>query len=1573
MKEVRFLLVCMLALLLGAAPVALGHWDESMPYKWLQYPDLSDLGMDVDATAEGYWPPQVLADDFLCTTTGWITGIHIWGSWWHDAGDPMGVVFTLSIHRDIPAHQSPTGYSMPGEVVWWREFYAGEFEAELYYQAPEGYYVPCVFPPYFEFPGDTMCWLYNFWLPEGELWQEGTADEPVIYWLDVQAQPVSADPMIRFGWKTSLDRWNDAAVWVEGSEPVPPEFWWNMLIYPEEHPYAWQPIDLAFVITGEAQVDWGDAPDYWPMGAGYPTLAGNNGASHVIGGPWLGDPTDAPDPEPDGQPDPVALGDDQDLLYPPPNDDEDGVSIPILVVGRTDTISFEVNGAAGGGVVQIWIDWNANMSWLDAGEMVYNMWQPNGVQSFSVTPPAGSSIGQTFLRARISTNGGLPPDGPASDGEVEDHEVWIEQGPEELDFGDAPDPTYPTWLVSNGARHFIGGPHFCDAAGGDAPDPEPDGQPDPMATGDDLDGNDDEDGVSIPVLVQGQMGNISLYVCGAGANGAWVQIWIDWDGSGSWEAAEQVFNGNLPNGPHIVPVTPPGTSVVGMTFARCRISTGGGLRVEGLASDGEVEDHEVWIEQVPEELDFGDAPDPTYQTLVANDGARHVISSLIFLGNGVDAEPDGQPEPAAMGDDMNIFYPGIPWPPGDEDGVFFTSPLMPGSWATVDVWVSAAGYLNAWLDFNGNGSWMEGIDQIFTDVWLDPTINPNPQTLWFWVPFGAQPGPTFARFRFSTQRQLSYVGQAQDGEVEDYEVFIEENPAIKWIQLPDTSPNGVDIKVNSPDLLADDFECKSYGPITDVHLWGSWKYDEAGQISRLHLSFHTDDPVGTGGSDPCNTYSKPDELRWERDFWPGEFDMVAVAYVPDGEFWWDPLQGTLIPSGDWTIWRIDVYIDPCDAFVQDGDPCHPVTYWLDVQVDTDTGEFGWKTRRFPEHYMDDAVIMSGVPIFWEELRYPERHPYEGKSIDMAFVLTGEEWPRPKPPTPHLKWSQPPIEWDPTQVLPVYCGWDEKSYNREPSGTEPCDVWKIVADDFRCLGSMPIDSIHWWGSYYDFEWSWGSGQLPPELPIGYKIGFWSNVPAGAVTDYSYPELLLWQVDVDASRVKMEEVGMDDYMGYPSDVCFQFYVDLEPYEVFWQKRYLQMTRDDTFWLSIVAVYPGAPADPPYYPFGMKTRPWPWMDDAVTFRLPDKPEPGMVLDPLAVQPLIDPVFQQSVDVSFELDTDPNYIKFEQPFTGIRHWAHYEDIESMAYEDASGALNIVRMAADDWPCEQKTPVTAIVWWGSYLGYYYKPCEPMTIPPPVKPDYFLLRIWDDVPAGADTTYSHPGKTIWEYRTSDYDEVLVGYDKDPRLVIGPPREPVFRYSVRLPRTAWFRQKDVNDIYWLSVTAVYKAGHDPMYNWGWTNHEYKTKDAAVIGYLDVGGPVPVWRWDPIWSDQARDYVDLSFVLFTEPGCFPCAHPDYFQWLDVGKPDCWCYPRQCHGDADGLPYGKNNYWVAIPDLTILKNAWNKPLGLLVGNEICADFDHLPYGKNNYRVAIPDLTILKANWNIPNGPDPNCFAGY
>ena len=133
------------------------------------------------------------------------------------------------------------------------------------------------------------------------------------------------------------------------------------------------------------------------------------------------------------------------------------------------------------------------------------------------------------------------------------------------------------------------------------------------------------------------------------------------------------------------------------------------------------------------------------------------------------------------------------------------------------------------------------------------------------------------------------------------------------------------------------------------------------------------------------------------------------------------------------------------------------------------------------------------------------------------------------------------------------------------------------------------------------------------------------------------------------------------------------------------------------------------------------------------------------------------------------------------------------MALEDpATGDLTFRRLVADDWRCTRNTPITAMVWWGSYIGYRYEACQCHThpVPTPQQPDYFYLSFWSDVRPTADVPYSHPGEIVWEYRAYDYDEVLVGYDKHPEDVPGQPygREPVFRYSVRLPNENWFGQE-----------------------------------------------------------------------------------------------------------------------------------------------------------------------------------------
>jgi parallel beta-helix repeat protein len=111
------------------------------------------------------------------------------------------------------------------------------------------------------------------------------------------------------------------------------------------------------------------------------------------------------------------------------------------------------------------------------------------------------------------------------------------------------------------------------------------------------------------------------------------------------------------------------------------------------------------------------------------------------------------------------------------------------------------------------------------------------------------------------------------------------------------------------------------------------------------------------------------------------------------------------------------------------------------------------------------------------------------------------------------------------------------------------------------------------------------------------------------------------------------------------------------------------------------------------------------------------------------------------------------------------------------------------------------------------------------------------------------------------------------------------------------------------------------------------------------------------------------------CISTDHQDYYEWVEVGAPACWCHLRQCHGDTDCKPQGRRKYWVSTNDLDVLIAAWNTPFAEIEGQTlygldlVCADFDHKAQGKQKYRVSTDDLDILVTNWQIADGPDPDC----
>jgi len=149
------------------------------------------------------------------------------------------------------------------------------------------------------------------------------------------------------------------------------------------------------------------------------------------------------------------------------------------------------------------------------------------------------------------------------------------------------------------------------------------------------------------------------------------------------------------------------------------------------------------------------------------------------------------------------------------------------------------------------------------------------------------------------------------------------------------------------------------------------------------------------------------------------------------------------------------------------------------------------------------------------------------------------------------------------------------------------------------------------------------------------------------------------------------------------------------------------------------------------------------------------------------------------------------------------------------------------------------------------------------------------------------------------------------------------------------------------------------------------DSGTLCRLDVNGQGAADYNLGLATEDVRGGVVMEdgstvtpiFIIRPEE-CFPSGHPDYSEWVAVGKPDCWCYPRQCHGDADGQKEGiLITRWVSFNDLNIFIIEWQT-------DDLCSDFDHREEGAIiKRRVSFNDLAILVANWQT-DPIDPNCL---
>jgi hypothetical protein len=181
-------------------------------------------------------------------------------------------------------------------------------------------------------------------------------------------------------------------------------------------------------------LDFGDAPDAVSTTAGrYPTLKGNDGARHVVSNSSLRlGPTVTSETE--GKPQPLADGDagDDGVTFRFQRNDYGSTGIPIFNKNVDTSVTVQMSVP---GVLNAWIDFNANGDWTDPGEHVLQdvPFDPLELtKTFTIrvpsTAPDFASATTAFARFRASSAGSLSPTGLALDGEVEDYAVTLVPG-----------------------------------------------------------------------------------------------------------------------------------------------------------------------------------------------------------------------------------------------------------------------------------------------------------------------------------------------------------------------------------------------------------------------------------------------------------------------------------------------------------------------------------------------------------------------------------------------------------------------------------------------------------------------------------------------------------------------------------------------------------------------------------------------------------------------------------------------------------------------------------------------------------------------------------------------------------------------------------------------------------------------------------------------------------------------------------------------------------------------------------------------------------------------------------------
>jgi hypothetical protein len=672
---------------------------------------------------------------------------------------------------------------------------------------------------------------------------------------------------------------------------------------------------------------------------------------------------------------------------------------------------------------------------------------------------------------------------------------------------------------------------------------------------------------------------------------------------------------------------------------------------------------------------------------------------------------------------------------------------------------------------------------------------------------------------------------------------------IKFVLLPQLD-GGLDVRDTGADniVLADDFFCNTPGPITDIHLWGSWLSDVHGTITNFWLGIYSDVPAVTNFSTGIVTPSHPGtNLLWQQSFGIGQFS--ENTYSNGSEQFFDPPSASNV-GFDGTAWYYCFY--PTTPFMQQGTAQNPTNYWLAVYALEGSaggaqGTYGWKTSQ--SNYNDAAVwghfvATSGNPIGdWKSMTNTQNQP-----INLSFKLNTTN-------------TQPPVCNERNGVKYI-----------QPPNFQGLDVWNsgpwVLADDFVCTNTGPVSDIHLWGS-------WAKDQQP-DPNISFWLAVYDDVPVSPTNNFSHPGNLLWNQQFPPGQYVQSfwgtgseaflDPGPPNIIGPESNIWYYCFTPTN------LTQYGSLANPSNYWLMVYATLPSGSTNM----YGWKTTTAISNDISVHVPWPGSPpigNPGWMR-----------TFQAStggpLDLAFKLTTvtsNPpppvpctgtnDVVKYVQPpqlFNGFDVW------NSSAFPP--GVTDGPWVLADDFVCTNPGLITDIHIWGSWLSNAIA-TNSVT---------FWVAMFSNVPANPPAIpYSQPGALFWQqcFAPGQYVESFFTNGQESFMDPGPPKNigpdsQVWSYCFAPSNPPMQSGTTANpQIYWLAVYAQQPApvGNVVTNFFGWKTTPNYTNDISVHAQWTAGfcptnlaGTGP--GWTPTFDPVLGAPLDLAFALTTRTN--PC---------------------------------------------------------------------------------------------------------